>query len=108
MAKKILKIIGVVAIVVAVLAVSLGLTQKQETPTEKIRYFGTIKTISCTEVIEGYGNSGIYQYLGYDTDTKCMFYVYFRPNDWSFSTTPYTIQAEDGTVRQAVYGYDYK
>lgn len=108
MTKKILEAVGVVAIVIAVLAVSLGLTQKQEVPIEEVRYFGTIKTISYTEVIDGYGNSGIYQYLGYDTDTKCMFYVYFRPSDWSFSTTPYTIQTEDGTVRQAVYGYDYK
>lgn len=110
MIKKTLKCLGVVAIVVIILAVSLGLTHRHNKTIvdEDVRFFGDIKTITRTEVLEGYESIGIYQYIGYDINTKCMYYVYFRPYDWSFSTTPYTVQIEDGSVKQAVFGVDYK
>lgn len=81
-------------------------TQNEEY--EEVRYFGTIKTISCTVVFDALKSERVLQYLGYDTNTKCMFYVYYNPSSWYISTTPYTIQTEDGSVKQAVYGVDYK
>lgn len=44
--------------------------------------------------------------MGYDTNTKCMYYVYYNYD--SVNSTPYMIQDEDGTTKQAVYGVDYK
>lgn len=85
-----------------------AMVETQNEEYEEVRYFGTIKTISCTVVFDDFGSERVLQYLGYDTNTKCMYYVYYNPSNWGVSTTPYTVQTEDGSVKQAVYGVDYK
>ena len=61
---------------------------------EDIDYIGTIKVISKEKVVNCYNQEVAVQYLGYDTNT--------------INSTPYMIQDEDGTTKQAVYGVDYK
>ena len=78
-------------------------TTAKDAPTtevEDISYIGTIKVINC------YNQEVAIQYLGYDTNTKCMYYVYYNYD--SVNSTPYMIQDEDGATKQAVYGVDYK
>lgn len=108
-------VIGIIIIGVWVFAMKLinisddyAMVETQNAEYEEVRYFGTIKTISCTPVFDGFGSERVLQYLGYDTNTKCMYYVYYNPSNWGVSTTPYTVQTEDGSVKQAVYGVDYK
>lgn len=68
------------------------------TKVEDIGYIGTIKVISKEKVVNCYNQEVAIQYLGYDTNTKCMY------NYDSVNSTPY----EDGATKQAVYGVDYK
>ena len=107
--------IGIVILIVSTFAMKLidisdecAMVETQNAEYEEVRYFGTIKTISCTVVFDGFGSERVLQYLGYDTNTKCMYYVYYNPSNWDVSTTPYTVQTEDGSVKQAVYWVDYK
>lgn len=103
-------IIGVWAFAMKLLNISddYAMVETQNEEYEELRYFGTIKTISCTVVFDGFGSERVLQYIGYDTNTKCMYYVYYNPSNWYVSTTPYTIQTEDGYVKQAIYGVAYK
>lgn len=73
---------------------------------EDISYIGTIKVISKEKVVNCYNHEVAIQYLGYDTNTKCMYYVYYNYD--SVNSTPYMVQDEDGATKQAVYGVDYK
>lgn len=107
--------IGIVILIVSTFAMKLidisdecAMVETQNAEYEEVRYFGTIKTISCTPVFDGFGSERVLQYLGYGTNTKCMYYVYYNPSNWGVSTTPYTVQTEDGSVKQAIYGVDYK
>lgn len=107
MAKKILKIIGVAVIVVAVLAISLCMSNQHEnTTTDDVKYFGTVQVISKEDVVNSYNHKIANQYLGFDVNTKCMYYVYVNAD--SISSTPYMIQTENDTTKQAIYGIDYK
>lgn len=76
-------------------------TVRVEESTEDINIFGTFKTISCIKVSD-YTN----EYIGYDTNTKLMYYIF--SNSESHNISPYNIITEDGTVKQAVFGVDYK
>ena len=76
------------------------------TKVEDIGYIGTIKIISEEKVVNCYNQEVAIQYLGYDTNTKCMYYVYYNYD--SVNSTPYMIQVENGDTKQAVYGVDYK
>ena len=76
------------------------------TKVEDIGYIGTIKIISEEKVVNCYNQEVAIQYLGYDTNTKCMYYAYYNYD--SVNSTPYMIQTENGDTTQAVYGVDYK
>lgn len=73
---------------------------------EDIDYIGTIKVISKEKVVNCYNQEVAIQYLGYDTNTKCMYCVHYNYD--SVNSTPYMIQVENGDTKQAVYGVDYK
>lgn len=94
---------------ITMLALKYKFTTAKDAPTtevEDISYIGTIKVISKEKVVNCYNQEVAIQYLGYDTNTKCMYYVYYNYD--SVNSTPYMIQDEDGATKQAVYGVDYK
>lgn len=70
------KVIGIVILIVSTFAMKLidisdecAMVETQNEEYEEVRYFGTIKTISCTVVFDGFGSERVLQYLGYDTNT---------------------------------------
>lgn len=91
-------------LIITMLVLKYKFTTAKDAPTtevEDISYIGTIKVISKEKVVNCYNQEVAIQYLGYDTNTKCMYYD-------SVNSTPYMIQDEDGATKQAVYGVDYK
>lgn len=66
--------------------------------------FGTIKAIKKNQI----NDSSIYEYIGYDVETMCMYYVFCTPGHADIRITPYCIKGEDGNAHQAIFGVDYK
>lgn len=100
--------IAICSLLTVMLALKFKFDTKEASTTkvEDVRYIGTIRVISKEKVVNCYNQEVAIQYLGYDTNTKCMYYVYYNYD--SVNSTPYMIQDEDGTTKQAVYGIDYK
>lgn len=100
--------IAICSLFTVMLALKFKFDTKEASTTkvEDVRYIGTIRVISKEKVVNCYNQEVAIQYLGYDTNTKCMYYVYYNYD--SVNSTPYMIQDEDGTTKQAVYGIDYK
>ena len=53
-------------------------------------------------------DSSIYEYIGYDVETMCMYYVFCTPGRADIRMTPYCVKGEDGNAHQAIFGVDYK
>lgn len=66
--------------------------------------FGTIKAIEKIQI----NDSSIYEYIGYDVETMCMYYVFCTPGRADIRMTPYCAKGEDGNAHQAIFGVDYK
>lgn len=66
--------------------------------------FGTIKAIEKIQI----NDSSIYEYIGYDVETMCMYYVFCTPGRADIRMTPYCVKGEDGNAHQAIFGVDYK
>lgn len=63
---KVVRVIGIIIIGVWVFAMKLinisddyAMVETQNAEYEEVRYFGTIKTISCTAVFDGFGSERV-------------------------------------------------
>lgn len=65
---------------------------------------GTIKIVEKIQI----ENTGVYEYIGYDVETMCMYYVFCHFGKTDIRMAPYCVKGEDGNAHQAIFGVDYK
>lgn len=99
-------ILAIACFGISFLIITMLILKDAPTDSDDLNYIGSIKIISKEKVVNCYNQEIATQYLGYDTNTKCMYYVYYNYD--SIDSTPYMIQTENGTTKQAIYGVDYK